>query len=216
MGVIPTLVSIVAVVLAIIHVAFPHLAVDTTTVLLLGLAALLYYFPEIRKGKLPGGFEWEKVSPEEVEKIEEEVEQVVKKAKEEGIEATSITVGEVTTLEQLQDQLLMWVETDARVALARLRIELETMLRQLYYLVEPKASDIPWPPVFGEMLSGLASRNVLDLSEQAIVRAVWSVCSRAIHGEEIPVNQAKRIILMGIEMLHFLGMRREKLESYEG
>lgn len=214
MGVIPTVVSIVAVVLAIIHVAFPHLAVDTTTVLLLGLAALLYYFPEIRKGKLRGGFEWERVIEEKVEKIETEAEPVVIATEQERkeIEPGPIEIGEATTVERFQDNLFEWVAIDPSLALAALRMQLETTVKQILVLIKPQLSEERRFQPFNRMLSILASEGIISPAEQSLAREVYLVSSQAIHGEEVSHHLARRIISAGIDLLGLLAVRREKLE----
>jgi hypothetical protein len=53
----PTVISVLAVIVAVAHTVFPDLAIDTTTLLLLGIAALPWLAPILKSFKLPGGVE---------------------------------------------------------------------------------------------------------------------------------------------------------------
>jgi hypothetical protein len=51
------IISALAVILAVVHIIFPSVAIDTTTLLLLGVAALPWLAPILKSFKLPGGVE---------------------------------------------------------------------------------------------------------------------------------------------------------------
>lgn len=98
------------------------------------------------------------------------------------------------------DQL---VGKDNALALAKLRIDLESELRHIAYNNEiVDISDRSGGAI--EIARKLISKNILPAEVLEPLRHVIDVCNRGIHGEEITTNVASSVINIGSQILERL------------
>lgn len=110
------LITLVALLMAIIHVVFPNLTIDAITVFLLVVALLPWLIPLVRSLELPGGW---KVEFQELEKARN-------KAEKAGLLSSK---GRKTKTPSYSFESIL--DKDPNLALAGLRIELEKRLVQI-------------------------------------------------------------------------------------
>ena len=150
-------------------VKWDAIQVDTVTLALLGLLLLIPFADLIRKIKL-GEFEAE-IGKEEIAKIQ---------AKAAAELPSSAKEGFVISEEEIRDLL----STDPRLALAKIRIELEEALKRLYLASVDSQFDLRRLSL-GRLVDGLVQREVLRGSVASALRDVISLANRAIHGERV-------------------------------
>jgi hypothetical protein len=165
------------------------ITVDSTSLVLLAIILLSPFVAAIKKIKV-GDFEAE-IEHEEVRRIAAEAEKSITE-KTPSTELPSHSVEAAETITKL-------AETDLVIALAKLRIELESRLRKLYERVpnqteRRKLSVVP-------MMRAMTVQGILPQEVSAAIRDVMAICNRAVHGEEIRVADAQRIIEVGIPLL---------------
>ena len=168
------------------------ISVDTTSILLIALMLISPFASAIRKIKL-GGFEAE-IDPQEVRRIADSAEAQLAQETPKP-EAAPRHLGPASAILELGDQ-------DKVLALAKLRIELEKLLRQIASTGDPSKGhrSTALPNVLRQLTS-------LDLIQARMLRAlqeVLEICNRAIHGESISGESADRILHVGAELLESL------------
>lgn len=151
--------------------------VDSTTVLLLLILILLPFMPFVKKIKY-GEFEAE-ITPEEVRKIEKKAEKIPEKKQK------KLTSEKENIFKDL-------VDTDPSLALAKARIEIEKRIRYLsqIYLKEKDNNKFSLTGVVRD----LSEEDVIDETLEGILVDVISVANRAIHGEFVSKDDAKRLV----------------------
>ena len=177
---------------------------------------MLYYFPEIRKGKLPGGFEWERVTEEKVERIEKEASEIAAKAEEERkqLRPVPIEVGEIATVERVERYLLELSRRYPDAALRELVMYLQTTVRQIYAILQPEQAEKSTFEPFSRMLSILTDKHVIDVKERNLALHIRSLHYRSLYeGTPVSGDLAERIIVAGVELLALLAIRRERLKT---
>ena len=174
--------------------ALPQLAtvtVDTTSLALLALVLLSPFVAAIKRIKI-GDFEAE-IDPEEVKRVTEEV---ASKVSESEIHHTAGADADHPTLIAIREL----AKTDSIVALAKLRIELETRLRRLRSRSsagQPVSRNAP----LNQIIRDLASHEILPRDLTPAIRDVLALCNRAIHGEAIRDEDAEAVINAGADLL---------------
>lgn len=166
--------------------------VDNTTLLLLILLLLSPFIEKLKKVKW-GEFEAE-IGSEEVEKVKSEVDRKLGEVAGEVESALPPQVGSTS------GTLLALVDTDHILALAKLRIELEKMLRRLYRAVVSDSRERT-PPSLGRLVSALVEAEVLPGQLSNPFREVAYLANRAIHGAEVSREAARSIVALGIRLL---------------
>ncbi len=169
-------------------VKWDAIQVDTVTLALLGLLLLIPFAEFIRKIKL-GDFEAE-IGKDEIAKIQAKA----------AAELPSPSTEElVISEEEIRDLLA----TDPRLALAKIRIELEEALKRLYL-----ASVDPQPDLrrlsLGRLVDSLVQREVLKGSVASALRDVVNIANRAIHGERVEPGAAEDLALLGTRLVNEL------------
>lgn len=171
---------------------FKAITVDTTTLILLGIILLSPFVAEIKKIKF-GEFEAE-IKPDEVNKVATEAETAIAEAPgrpESPIEPSA--VGE---------EIRKLASTDVVIALAKLRIELESRLRKLHERARGGNPDSPSRFSAAQLTRDLTAGCVFPPEMGAAIRDVMAICNRVIHGEEIRHVDAHRIIDVGTSLLN--------------
>lgn len=175
--------------LVIFDLLFPNLVVITWQLIaLIGLLVVIPYIPLIKK--ISYG-EWEAEIETLVKSAEKTVEAAEVSEEDEDIEDRA------ANLEQMLQRQL---EEDPKVALAKLRIELENVLKEfaLQRGLEQNRDFIR----FHEVLEFLRQNaEVMDRDLYGDIRRVRDVANEAIHGGEIDTATARRIVQVGLRVL---------------
>lgn len=188
----PIIVFFIALILLVIHLFgfYPtNVTIDTTTILLLILLLIAPFASKLRKIKL-GPFEAE-IKTKEVEKIKKEVEKLPK------VEQTD-REKIYLKVEWIANDVINVLEYDHISALAKLRIELEKILKKIVYFTVKKEFRVTG---VGTYLRMLQNKDVLESSLATSLGDVIKVCNRAIHGEEIKKQDAETIVELGLRLL---------------
>jgi len=172
--------ALVIVAFLIIHSAYPKTVVDATTLGLLGLLILVMLIPFAKSITLPGGggvnlldeFASAKVAADQATKEQQQK-------------------GQARSLAPMKPHEPSWrnfLDVDANIALAGLRIEIEERVRELAHkrgIVGDR--DLSTTRV---ILRRLQSEGVLTDSEHHAIESVVNACNQAVHATEIPSNAA--------------------------
>lgn len=165
-------------------VKWERIRVDGVALALLGLLLVIPLAELIRKIKL-GEFEAE-IGKDEVAKAQAKAAVELAPAPE---------VPSTTSEEQIQ-QLL---REDPRLALAKVRIDLEEALRRLY--ARTTESEPDWRRLsLGRMVDGLARREVLSPQMAGALRDVIALANRAVHGEYVEASAAQDLARLGVRL----------------
>ncbi|MFA5412530.1 MAG: hypothetical protein WC350_04260 [Candidatus Micrarchaeia archaeon] len=121
-------------------------------------------------------------------------------------------------LESLSLDLQSLLEEDHTLALAKLRIELEKIIRVAYSnYASMKGISIDRHISINRMVRELElGVPKLDKKLLAGVKDVSAVCSRAIHGEHVSPEQARRIVRLGLTVIALFGGLNEGLDDARG
>jgi len=174
--------------------------VDNTSLVLLVVILLSPFVAALKKIKI-GEFEAE-IEPAEVRKLAEEAAKSVAQSPPPSLTPPAATV--------IAEAVKALAETDPVVALAKLRIELETRLRRLYQHSQPHQQSQPReeptrrPPALAYILRNLVALEVFSAEFASALRDVIAISNRAIHGEDIRQVDAKQVIESGLNLLAVL------------
>jgi len=177
--------------LAVVSLLGAHIAqwdavrVDAVTLILLGILCLIPFADFIRKIKL-GEFEAE-IGRDEVARTQAKV----------AVELPPLAEADGSVSEERIRKLL---REDPRLALAKVRIELEEALRRLYAAAGGSAPDSRRTSL-SRMVESLARQEVLSESIAAAVREVVALANRAVHGERVEFGAAEELALLGIQLV---------------
>lgn len=168
--------------------------VDNTSLILLLIIVASPFVAAIKKIKI-GDFEAE-IQPDEVKRVAREAEDALPEhVQDEGLPAdTSDTAAAILEL----------VETDAVVALAKLRIELEGRLRRLDQHANSPGTTRKRPTALVHIVRQLGAREVFEPAFGSSLLDVIAICNRAIHGEDIRDVDARKIAQTGTDLLEVL------------
>jgi len=169
--------------------------VDNTSLILLFVILISPFVSAIRRIKI-GDFEAE-IDPEEVKQVARQAERAVPEPPtREGSGPKGLDVG--AAIRNL-------AETDPVVALAKLRIEIESLLRRLHQRTNHGTPLARTAAPLSLLIRDLVSAEVIYPDMGAALRSVIAICNRAIHGEDIREVDAKKIIDSGIDLVEELG-----------
>lgn len=181
-------VTIGALLVAVAHLIWPDVAVDSVTVALLVVAVLPWLAPLVKSVELPGGL-----------KIElQDLQQVADRANTAGLLAVEPSTNEARfSFETVAAQ-------DPNLALAGLRIEIErrlSALAQAYQLGNGR------PMGVGQLLRVLANAQVLTQEERAVLADMTNMLNAAVHGADVGQDAAQWAIGVGPRLLTSLDER---------
>jgi hypothetical protein len=168
--------------------------VDTTSLFLVGFLLLCPWLAALKRIKI-GDFEAE-IDPAEVKRLTADISKALPELKQ---EPTPMPLGASAAVEAVR-QLAV---SDPVLALAKLRIELERILRRLHARTSHSASS-PRNVILGRIIQDLAAHKALPHDLAASIRDVVAICNRAIHGEEIRSQDALAVAETGGELLEGL------------
>jgi hypothetical protein len=160
--------------------------VDSITLALIGLLLLIPLADLIRKIKV-GEFEAE-IGRDEVAKVQAKAATELPPSPEEEL---GISKKEVREL----------LRSDPRLALAKIRIELEEALKRLYSATAESEPDLRRMSL-GRLVDGLVERQVLRGAVASSVRDVIALANRAVHGERVEPGAAEELATLGVRLVH--------------
>lgn len=183
---------ILSIVLLIAHTfSIAKIKVDSTSIILLAILLLSPFISALKKIKV-GDFEAE-IDTKEIKKIKEEVENRLP------VKEDNLKIGyqfEITI-----ENIKQLAKTDRILALAKLRIELEKSLNRLYQLNNLSSKNNKMQLPLGRLVYELTNKDIISQDVAASIRDVTSICNRAIHGEDVRVDDAMSIIDIGASLL---------------
>lgn len=196
----------VALVLIFLHLFWPdRFGIDATSVALVALILVVPYLRLIRRIRF-GEVEAE-IAPREVTEIEEKIR---------GAEEQNKATGKTGTLAVAYADVVDLVERDPVLALAKLRINLESALRRVAEFHDFPSSR---PASALALAQYLARLEIIDKDTFSALRGVLQVANKAVHGAEITREDAARVIESGVVLLRHvdsLGIREpESVEEIE-
>lgn len=168
--------------------------VDSITLGLLGLLLIIPFIEMIRKIKI-GEFEAE-IGRDEVAKIQAKA----------SIELPAVPDTEDEEPEKRIRELL---REDPRLALAKVRIELEEALKRLYATTAEAEPD--WRRLsLGRLVDSLVRKEILSSSVATTLREVITLANRAVHGERVEAAAAEELAVLGGRLVYELQQLHEK------
>jgi hypothetical protein len=181
----------------------PH--VDTTSLALLGFLVVTPLLERITRIRF-GDFEAE-IARDEVRRARAKVEDELAPAPEDG------------KARSLEDEIRELVQRDPQLALAKVRIELEDVIKRLHFLAVPNQSPTRYQSLV-RRVDDLARLEVVSPTLRGAVRDVLSLANRAIHGERVEHGAAEDLALLGVRLVAelneaFLGHLMRAVETEE-
>jgi hypothetical protein len=160
--------------------------VDSVTLALVGLLLLIPLADLIRKIKL-GEFEAE-IGRAEVAKVQAKA----------AVDLSPPTEEELDISEKEVRDLL---RSDPRLAMAKIRIDLEEALKRLYSATTDSQADLRKTSL-SQLVDVLVQRQVLRGPVASSVRDVITLANRAVHGERVEPSAAEELAILGIRLVH--------------
>lgn len=183
-----------AVLVAAAHMIWPTIRIDAITVTLLGIAVVPWLGRLFRAIELPGGL---KVEYRELLEAERKAEDagLLSSAAEKRTQSRHIYAFESVAGE------------DANLALAGLRIELESRLREL-----AKARSIPIETKsIRQLIYELTARGVLSSKEASAIHDLLPILNRAAHGASVDERGKAWVLEIGTRLLDTLDDKKGEL-----
>ena len=169
------------------------IVVDNISLILLVIVLVSPFIAAIKKVKF-GEFEAE-IEPEGVKRVTQQAEKSLPPPRP---AAVASQISETTA------SIRSLADTDPVVALAKLRIRIESRLRRLYQRTNPNGPVGKRPIDLGSIMRELIKREVFDQEFGVALRNITSISNRAIHGKDIRDVDARRIVNTVGELLEFL------------
>lgn len=188
------LVSLGALLLALTHIIWPQLAIDSIALALIVIAILPWLAPLIKSLELPGGW---KVEFQELQKAASRAESAGLLAAEPSQKEAAFSFQSIAT-------------RDPNLALAGLRIEIE---KRLALLTEIHGLNSRRPMGVGQALRALAQAEVLTNEERSILADMVNMLNAAVHGAEVDSRAANWAIEIGPRLLTSLDERVSEVQG---
>ena len=181
-------VSLGALLLALAHLLWPHLAIDAIALALIVIAILPWLAPLVKSLELPGGW---KVEFQDLQKAASRAE-------------TAGLLSNEPSQKEAAFSFQSIASRDPNLALAGLRIELEkrlSLLVEIHGLTSRRAMGV------GQSLRALAQAQVLSNEERSILADMVNMLNSAVHGAEVDSRAAEWAIEVGPRLLTSLDER---------
>jgi hypothetical protein len=189
-----SVISFVALIIALAHLIWPELTIDGITLGLIVIAVLPWLAPLVKSLELPGGW-----------KIElNDLQKTASRAETAGL----LSNKREETPKQYSFELV--ADADPNLALAGLRIEIE---KQLTALAEARGIDTNRFRGVGKLLGGLEKRQVFTAEERSILADLIGLLNNAVHGASVDYNTSKSAIQTGLRLLATIDERIENLKG---
>ena len=182
------IISFGALLLALVHIIWPLLAIDTVDLALIVIAILPWLAPLVKSLEFPGGW---KVEFQELQKASSRAESAGLLATEPSEKEAKFTFQSIAT-------------RDPNLALAGLRIESE---KRLSSLIENHGLNSRRPMGVGQALRALEQAKVLTNEERSILADMVNLLNSAVHGAEVDSRAASWAIDVGPRLLTSLDER---------
>lgn len=101
-------------------------------------------------------------------------------------------------------RLLKLVEDDPRLALARIRMDIEESLKRLHSATQGVSHDKRGVSLT-RMVNQLANAEVIPQSVAGALRDVIPLANRAVHGEHVSRDAAEDLVVLGAKLVEELG-----------
>ncbi len=185
-------ISLGALILALLHLIWPSLSIDTITLILIIIAILPWLSPLIKSFEIPGGW-----------KVEfQDLIHTSSRAETAGLLALKSSDEELFSFQTIAKQ-------DANLALAGLRIEIEKRLMRLAIANNLNAQKNR-PMGIGQLLGVLTKEKILTDEERAILADMINLLNSAVHGAKVDSRSANWAIDIGPRLLTSLDERVDK------
>jgi hypothetical protein len=191
---------VVAIALAVTHMFWSSdVRIDGVTIALLAVVLLSPYLSLMRRIRF-GEFEAE-IAPRDIREVRQRVEEASSTESARQQDQEPPPSSHSRHVESVLDDLLRVLDTDPALALAKLRIEIERLLEQIYLIAaSPEESARPPAGVTG-FLRALSRKEVIDKPTFDAVASMTRVLNRAVHGASFEREQAADIIDSGASLL---------------
>jgi hypothetical protein len=163
-------ITVVAVILAGLHLAFPHIEVDALTSVLALIAFSPWLAWILKSIELPGGV---KLEYRDLERI--------------GREAATAGLDAAPKEERRPPKYGYTAQEDPNLALAGLRIEIERRLRAI---ADAKGWEAQRVPV-RQVMRQLASEGVISKHEESVLDELMGLLNSAVHGAQVAPESAR-------------------------
>lgn len=157
--------------------------VDSVTLALMGLLLAIPFLDLVRKIKV-GEFEAE-IGKAEVSKAQERV---------------AIELSTPSEKDESEKQVRDLLRNDPRLAMAKIRIDLEEALKRLYSAALGQGQDLRRISL-GRLVDDLVHKQVLGGPIASSVRDVIALANRAVHGERIELSTAEELAMLGVRLV---------------
>lgn len=185
-----SIISLVALLVALAHLAFPNLAIDGITVTLLTLAVLPWLGPLFKAIELPGGL-----------KVEyHDLLQAERKAEDVGLLAPEAKSGHPRHVYAFET----FAEANPNLALAGLRIEIESRLRDIAESRGISSNRKSATRLIGELR---ASGHFSD-AESSVIEDLLRLLNRAAHGAQVDARGSQWALDSGRRILRALDEKK--------
>ncbi len=187
------IVSLGALLTALVHVMWPALAIDAVTLVLIVIAIIPWLAPLIKSLELPGGLKLEF----------QELQEASLRAESAGLLAAKSSKRQGYSFQSISEQ-------DPNLALAGLRIEIEKRLSALaaaHKLDERKSLGVR------PLLILLKNNKVLTDEESSILADMISMLNTAVHGASVDAQAAQWAINTGPRLLTSLDERVKEAKT---
>jgi hypothetical protein len=181
-------VTLAALVLALVHILFPQVAIDGVALVLIVIAIVPWLAPLFRSLELPGGW---KVEFQDLQKF-------AAKADDAGLLAHPVALPHGAPAAATPDYAFQAVaDRDPNLALAGLRIELEKRLVELCrrHGIGTNMQGM------GRLLRELAKIGVLNADEEAVLADLVQMLNAAVHGAEVDPRATEWAMDVGPQLI---------------
>jgi hypothetical protein len=186
-------ITLTALLVAIVHIIWPTLKIDSITLTLIIIAIAPWLAPLIKSLELPGGLKFEF----------KELERVEMAAKAAGL------INDKPTHLNKDYAFLEIAEINPSLALAGLRIELEKSLKKLDELNRKEGVAMSARSSISMMMYGLYQKQIITNQERAALADIIGVLNKAVHGEELDYRTTQWVIDIGPQILDSINKKIE-------
>lgn len=175
-------ISVAALLIALIHILKPNLKIDAITLVLIGFAIIPWLAPLLKSIELPGGW-----------KIEyQDLEWTRQKADKAGLLSESLS-----DEERKEYSFQIIAQDDPNLALAGLRIEIEKRLKKL---AEQNNVDTKMQSM-ARILDVLSKKQLITSQEKSVISDMIGLLNSAVHGAIVDEHAAEWAINIGPRFL---------------
>jgi hypothetical protein len=184
MKIIKIVISILAFIIALIHITWPDLSIDYITLTLFIIAIFPWSVPLLKSLEFPGGLKIE---------FNNELEKTTKRAEKAGLISEDIPESPQYSFQLVADQ-------DPNLALAGLRIEIEMRLNEIAKRRKISSRN----KGVSQLLSLLAESGILSDEEKSVLGDLIGLLNKSVHGLEVDNKSADWAIQIGPRILRTL------------